>query len=316
MQLTTAAAHIKSLSSSDLFSRRSVAKTGTDCASSVDAVVHSPSCDGSMSIDSCRSDASDAITMMDVDPLRTRRDEEDMSLDISNDDERFRREVCGDSTGAKEGDSVGDVSMGDTVKGSIGYSGGLNGRYWLDFELEMARCEDAFGMDIPCRRLTRSRMKMAAYRSENSYDVSLMEGTQHIIPMDVDYEEDRDVQMGQGLLPRRIDDEEDPSDADDDDDDDDEEESVMSELTADVEGDFAFDGLDVQAIDVCQERMDRMQITDELTAMEVDDDEGSVVVARYLIKSTEVIDQHKPRVYFTRGLARLLMKRTRSGLCY
>eukprot|EP00814_Leptocylindrus_danicus_P012311 CAMPEP_0116023836 /NCGR_PEP_ID=MMETSP0321-20121206/11893_1 /TAXON_ID=163516 /ORGANISM="Leptocylindrus danicus var. danicus, Strain B650" /LENGTH=58 /DNA_ID=CAMNT_0003495321 /DNA_START=1 /DNA_END=174 /DNA_ORIENTATION=- len=57
---------------------------------------------------------------MEVDPLRRRRDEEDMSLDNSTDDECFRWEVCADGSGAKDGDSVGDVSMGDTVKGSIG----------------------------------------------------------------------------------------------------------------------------------------------------------------------------------------------------
>uniref|UniRef100_A0A7S2PFG8 Uncharacterized protein n=1 Tax=Leptocylindrus danicus TaxID=163516 RepID=A0A7S2PFG8_9STRA len=116
-----------------------------------------------MSVDSCRSNATKAVTMMEVDPLRRRRDEEDMSLDNSTDDECFRWEVCADGSGAKDGDSVGDVSMGDTVEGSIDSSGGLNGPYRADFELEVARCDDVFGTDIniPYRRLTRSRLKMA-----------------------------------------------------------------------------------------------------------------------------------------------------------
>ena len=317
MQLTTAAAHIKSLSSSDLISRRSVAKTDTDCASSVNAVMHTPCCDGSMSVDSYRSDATEAITMMEVDPLRRRRDEEDMSLDDSTDDERFRREVCADSTSTKDGDSIGDVSMGDTVKGSIDSSGGLNGPYWADFELELARCEDVFGMsnNIPYRRITRSRLKMAADCSENSCDVSSMEDTQDAIEMEIEYEEDEDVQMGQGYVTRRIVDE-DSDEEDSSDDDYGDEESVMSLSTTDGEGNLAFEGLDVQAINACAERMDEMKIAEDWTRMQVDDDDVSIAIARYHIKSTEVLDQHKSRVYFTRGLARLLLKRTRSGLCY
>ena len=316
MKLSAAAAHIKSLSSSDLFPRRSVAKTD-GCASSVNAVMLTPCCDGSMSVDSCRSDATEAITMMEVDPLRRRRDEDDMSLDSSTDDERFRREVCADGAGAKDGDSVGDVSMGETVKGSIGSSGGLNGPYWVDFVLEAARCVDVLGVDInmPYRRFTRSRMKMAS-RSENSCVASSTEGTQDVIPMDLGCDDDEDVLMEDVDETRRIveDDEEEEGEEEEEEEDDDNE-SLMSVLRTDGDGDWAFEGLDVQAINACTDRFGEMNIG-EWTRMEVDDDDGSIAIARYHIKSTEVLDQHKSRVYFTRGLARLLLKRTRSGLCY
>ena len=292
---------------------------GSCDASNVLAVIHTPCSDGAMSVDSCCSNATKSITMMDVDPLRRRRDEEiDMSLVTNIVDERFRRKVCVDSFGGKDGDSVGDISMGDTVKGSISSRSGLNGPYWADFELEVARCGDVFGMkiSIPYRRLTRSRLKMAS-RSEISCDVSLMEGTQDSSSMEIGYENDEDVFIEQSFITRRIIDEDPDSDSDDSGDDDDEdEESVTSNLTADVEGDLAFEGLDVQAIDVCQKRMGRMDLDENSNVMEVDDDEDSVVIARYLIKTTEVLDQHKSRRYFTRGLAKLLLKRTRSGLCY
>ena len=315
MKLSAATAHIKALSSSALMPRRSVAKTGG--ASSVLDVIHTPCSDGAMSVDSCRSNATKSITMMDVDPLRRRRDE-DMSLDTSIDGKRFRRKVCADNSSGKDGDSIGEVSMGGTVKGSISSRSGLNGPYWADFELEVARCGDVFGMkiSIPYRRLTRSRLKMAS-RSEISCDVSSMEGTQESSSMEIGYENDEDVFIEQSFITRRIIDEDPDSDSDDSGDDDDEdEESVTSNLTADVEGDLAFEGLDVQAIDVCQKRMGRMDLDENSNVMEVDDDEDSVVIARYLIKTTEVLDQHKSRRYFTRGLAKLLLKRTRSGLCY
>ena len=314
MKLSAAAAHIKALSSSALITRGSVAKTDTD-ATTVNAVMQSHCCDGAMSVDSCCSNATEEITMMEVDPLRRRRDEEDMSLDDSANDQGFRRELCANGTGAKDGDSIDDVSMGDTVKGSIGSSGGLNGRYWVDFELEVARCEDVLiGMDIdmPFRCLTRSRLKMAG-RSENSCDVSSMEGTQDSSLMEIWYNETDDIEMEDVIVTQRIveedSDEEDSTIADDDD------ASIMSALAADGEGYLAFEGLDAQAINACAERMGDMMI-EEWTRMQVDDDECSMAIARYQIKSTEVLDQHKPRVYFTRGLARLLLKRTRSGLCY
>ena len=313
MQLSAAAAHLKALSSSALSPRRSVAKT--DSASSVLTVVDSVCSDDSMSIDTCSSNASKAMTMMDVDPPRRRRDEADMSLDSDGQD-CSRREVLEDCCGGVDAKSIDDVSMGDTVKASIGSGSGLNGRYWTDFVLEAARCESVLGMDInmPRRHFTRSRMKMAV-RSESSCDASSTEDSQEFIAMDVGYEDFVDAEMEEVVQTWRIveedSDEEDSTAADDEDDD-----SIMSALTADGEGDMAFEGLDVRAVDVCGDRMGRLVIEEDLMAMEVDDDEGSIVIARYQIKTTEVLDNHLSRRYFTRGLARLLLKRTRSGLCY
>ena len=94
--------------------------------------------------------------------------------------------------------------------------------------------------------------------------------------------------------------------------------SVMSDITtnsniysgADISN-ALLGGLDVGAVDVCAKRLKRMSVLEDVSVMDVDDDAGSVVCERYLLRSTLVLAKNR-FVYYTRAMA----KRTCSGKLY
>jgi len=155
----------------------------------------------------------------------------------------------------------------------------LNGPYWRDFEDER-QCIDmsAMELDVPyCTRL--------AWRTRSN------ERSRRTLDLNFDSEEE----LG------------------------DDERSVMSELSTNSSvytgadtSNPDFDGLDVQAVDALADILQRVDLLDDGTssAMEIDDDDASLIFNEYIARSVLVIP-HNCRVYFTRSITSAIRRWTR-----
>ena len=141
----------------------------------------------------------------------------------------------------------------------------LNGRYWTDFGDEM-QCLDLSGMELEVPYCTRLARKRSNERSRRTLNLNF----------------DSEEELG------------------------DDESSVMSDLTTNSNvhtgadtSNPEFDGLDVQAVDALAEILQRLNLSDN--AMEIDDDDASLLFNDYIARSVLVIPQSR-RVYYTRAV--------------
>ena len=141
----------------------------------------------------------------------------------------------------------------------------LNGRYWTDFGDEM-QCLDLSGMELEVPYCTRWARKRSNERSRRTLNLNF----------------DSEEELG------------------------DDERSVMSDLTTNSNvhtgadtSNPEFDGLDVQAVDALAEILQRLNLSDN--AMEIDDDDASLLFNDYIARSVLVIPQSR-RVYYTRAV--------------
>ena len=142
----------------------------------------------------------------------------------------------------------------------------LNGRYWTDFEDEI-QCADLNDMELEVPYCTRlARRNRSNERSRRTLNLNF----------------DSEEELG------------------------DDDSSVMSDLTTNLNehtgadtSNPEFDGLDVQAVDALAEILQRVDLSDN--AMEIDDDDASILFNDYIARSVLVIPQSR-RIYFTRSI--------------
>lgn len=210
---------------------------------------------------------------------------------------------------------VDDVSMSHEV--DFLTNDGLNGPYWqVDISADN-RCGDMSGIEIDAHRyVTRSVRKRSGDASSGTYetvDSAIMDEDGDVMMDEMDGIR-ADYPVTQRVsTPSALDSSDDEGMSDDDDD-----LSVMSDITANSNvysgadsNNALLGGLDARAVDVCAERLQRMSVLEDVSVMDVDDDAGSVVCERYLLRSTLVLAKNR-FVYYTRAMA----KRTRSGKLY
>lgn len=210
---------------------------------------------------------------------------------------------------------VDDVSMSHEV--DFLTNDGLNGPYWqVDISADN-RCGDMSGIEIDAHRyVTRSVRKRSGDASSGTYetvDSAIMDEDGDVMMDEIDGSR-ADYPVTQRVsTPSALDSSDDEGMSDDDDD-----LSVMSDITANSNvysgadsNNALLGGLDARAVDVCAERLQRMSVLEDVSVMDVDDDAGSVVCERYLLRSTLVLAKNR-FVYYTRAMA----KRTRSGKLY
>ena len=211
---------------------------------------------------------------------------------------------------------VDDVSMAYEVNALMHHD--LNGPYWRTDVSVAYRCGDLSGIDIDAQRyVTRSIMKRSGDASSKTSTAT--DDTNFVDEGGDMMMDEMDGVHGDGRVTQRLPtssaldslDEEGMSYDDD-------ELSVMSEITTNSNVHSGMDssnpwlgGLDVRAVDVCAERLQRVTLSEDTAAMDVDDDAGSVVCERYLLRSTLVFAPNR-YMYYTRAMA----KRTRSGARY
>ena len=75
----------------------------------------------------------------------------------------------------------------------------------------------------------------------------------------------------------------------------------------------SFGNLDVQAVDALAEILRQVDLSDDqLSAMEIDDDDESLVFNEYITRSLFVIPQSQ-KVYFTRSITAAIRQRVRNN---
>jgi len=209
--------------------------------------------------------------------------------------------------------SVDDVSMHIVCREVEALTNdGLNGPYWLLDAASDNRCGDLSGLEIevqPYARSMRRRRRNDSSRMPPAANSDFAIGDEDTM-MDVDPVSDDDSSRGEF------------SDVDDD-------LSVMSDLTANSNVYFGadsssplFGGVEVRAVNVVAERMQRLSLSTDLVRMDIDADDESVAFRQFLLRSVLVLPHNRHR-YFTRAIARSLealaesfVKRTRSGRRY
>ena len=208
---------------------------------------------------------------------------------------------------------VDDVSMSNEVEALT--NDGLNGPYWQVDITAVNRCGDMSGIEIDARRyVTRSVRKRsgdASSGTSETVDSAFVDKDGDLMMDEMDGIRVDDHVTQRLLTSSALDSSDDEGMSDDD-------LSVMSDITTNSNiysgadsSNALLGGLDIGAVDVCAERLKRMSVLEDVSVMDVDDDAGSVVCERYLLRSNLVLAKNR-FVYYTRAMA----KRTRSGKRY
>ena len=273
----------------------------------------------SMSVESNTCEEATETTLMEVDSPRVeKRKRDSYQLSPSTTD----ASLCPSSRRKKRGVviavdpmMVDDVSMSHEV--DFLTNDGLNGPYWqVDISADN-RCGDMSGIEIDARhydsRSVRKRSGDASSGTSKTVDSAFMDEYGDLMMGEMDGIRVDDRATQRVSTPSAFDSSVEEGMSNDDDD-----LSVMSDITTNSNISSGADssnallgGLDVGAVDVCAERLQRMLVLEDVFVMDVNDDAGSVVCERYLLRSTLVLAKNR-FVYYTRATA----KRTRSGKLY
>lgn len=154
----------------------------------------------------------------------------------------------------------------------------LDGPYWMDFE-DVRQCTDLSGIEI--------QYSTRLARRNRSYDCSRR-------TFDLIFESEEELG--------------------------DDELSVMSDMTANFNvrrgadsSNPAFGDLDVRAVDALAEILRRVDLSDDRSsAMEIDDDDESLVFNEYIARSLFVIP-HSHKIYFTRSITAAIRQWVRNN---